>query len=356
MASIELSIIVPLLNERFTVPPFLDMLARQTGVRFEVILVDGGSMDGSLDVVAEHQKSISFPLVVLESAAGRARQLNRGASRASADLLLFLHVDSSFPTADALHRAVECYRSALRSEPGAWLGGHFQLAFLRQSAGYSFGYYFWEWKARLDRPDCTHGDQGLLLSRGLFGQVGPFDEAAVIAEETMLAEKLRRSGRWLLLPAVIQTSARRFETEGLKARQTLNALLMNFAAIGWSEFFSRATDLYRSQFTAEKLHLQPFLVLIDTLLAAEQPAQRRQIWLRTGAYVRTHAWQIPFSLDARRAFLRRVSVGEGVTPMLDFHDRWFDRLTDNRFGRLMATGLTWCWYHWVKWRAARVRL
>jgi len=355
MTPFDLSIIVPIRNERPTVPVLLDMLARQTGVHFEVILVDGGSEDGSLDVVAERQEFLAFPLVVLESVAGRARQLNRGASRASADLLLFLHVDSIFPATDALHRAVECYRNALHSESGAWLGGHFQLEFLRQSAPYSFGYYFWEWKARLDRPDCTHGDQGLLLSRELFRQVGPFDEAAVIAEETLLAEKLRCSGRWLLLPSVIQTSARRFETEGLQARQTLNALLMNFAAIDWTEFFSRATDVYRSQNNTEKLLLKPYLDLVAAMIAAELPEQRRQIWLGTGAYVRTHAWQIPFSLDARRAYLRRVPVGEGKTPLLDFHDRWFDRLTDNRFGRLVATGLTWCWFQWVKWCAARLR-
>ncbi|HKI50674.1 MAG TPA: TIGR04283 family arsenosugar biosynthesis glycosyltransferase [Geothermobacteraceae bacterium] len=356
MFAIELSLIVPLLNERQVVPGFLEMLARQTGVRFEVILVDGGSVDGTRELILDSQQAAVFPMTLLESAAGRARQLNLGAEHAAAELLLFLHVDSVFPEADALCRAVSLYRNALTNNPGEQFGGHFQLEFLREQSPYSFGYYFWEWKARLDRKDCTHGDQGLLLRRETFNQVGPFDETAVLAEESRLAETLRQTGRWLLLPGRIQTSARRFETEGLAARQTLNALLMNFAALGWAAFFTRAPDVYRSQDRTAKLLLEPYLALIDELLAEMPPASRRRFWIKTGAYVRSHAWQIPFSLDARRAYLLQKPVGTGALPILAFHDRWFDLLTDHSVGRLLAAGLTWGWFQWLKWRVARGRL
>jgi rSAM/selenodomain-associated transferase 2 len=349
----ELSIIVPVRNERETIPTLLAMLALQVEVCFEVILVDGGSTDGTPAFIQERLDSSTFPLRLLRSAAGRARQLNAGAEQAVAELLLFLHADSHFPDSTALQQSLQRYHAILAERPDLPSGGHFQLRFQLSQDKYGFGYYFWEWKATLDRPDCTHGDQGMLLTRQVFSQIGPFDETAPIAAESQWADLLRSSGRWLLLPAVLQTSARRFEVEGLAARQTLNALLMNCAAVGWQEFFTRSTDVYRGQNHSAPLELRPYLELIQQLLDAMPPQERREFWLATGRFVRNHAWQIPFSLDARRAYRKGVPVGQGTTPWLDFHDRWFDLLTDNGFGVAAAAGLTWCWFQRLKRRAAR---
>src|ERR1700674_5517741 len=81
---------------------------------------------------------------------------------------------------------------------------------------------------RHGRRECTHGDQGFLLRRGFFNAVGPFEESLPMLAETRFAEAVRNRGEWLLLPAEIQTSARRFEIEGLRERQTLNAIITNF--------------------------------------------------------------------------------------------------------------------------------
>jgi len=351
MSGLELSIIVPVLNERDCVLHLLEMLSQQTGVGFELILVDGGSTDGTCAVIYERKKTVDFPVILLESAPGRSCQFNLGAERAAAEFLLFLHADSRFPDPTALQQALRSYRSALAEAPGALIGGHFRLQFLRTTASYGFGYYYWEWKAQLDRPECTHGDQGLMLTRRHFTRIGPFDPTALIAPETLLAEKLRCSGSWILFPCLLQTSARRFETEGLVPRQTLNALLMNFASIGWDKFFLRAVDVYRNQSNTDRLALKPYLELIDEMLAEMSPSGRRRIWLATGRYVRTHAWEIPFALDARRAYRSKVPVGSGSAGFLAFHDRWFNRLTNNCFGDTAAAVLTWCWFRWLKRRS-----
>jgi rSAM/selenodomain-associated transferase 2 len=353
MPDLELSIIVPVLNERATIPALLAMLALQADVSFEVLLVDGGSTDGTPELIRQQQPLARFPLRLLSSSSGRARQLNAGAEQAAAAVLLFLHADSNFPDSTALQRSLQCYLAEQAERPGIPIGGHFQLRFQLSRDAYGFGYYFWEWKAALDRPDCTHGDQGLLLTRQVFSQIGPFDETAPIAAESLWAEQLRKSGHWLLLPAVLQTSARRFEVEGLAARQTLNALLMNCAAVGWQEFFTRSTDVYRCQNHSAPLVLSPYLDLIQQLLDAMPPQARREFWLATGRFVRNHAWQIPFALDARRAYRKGISAGKGATAWLNCHDRWFDLLTDNRLGVLAAAGLTWSWFWQLKRRAAR---
>jgi len=231
-APLQLSIIIPLLNEAESLPALLDDLGRQEGIPFEVILVDGGSVDDTADLAAKRSAESPFPCRVLQSAKGRGRQLNAGAAAARGDLLLFLHADSAFADPQALQRGVAALAAAREARGHTRVAGHFALRFARSSDEPSFAYAYYQAKARLDRPECTHGDQGFLLHRDFFAAVGPFDETLPLLEDTRLAERIRREGEWLLLPAEIATSARRFESEGLYPRQALNAVIMNFATPG----------------------------------------------------------------------------------------------------------------------------
>ncbi len=87
----RLCIIVPILNEAQRLPRLLDELAPLQRQGVEVILVDGGSDDGSAGMV----EAAGFTLV--RSARGRARQMNAGAALARGDTLLFLHADTRLP-------------------------------------------------------------------------------------------------------------------------------------------------------------------------------------------------------------------------------------------------------------------
>jgi rSAM/selenodomain-associated transferase 2 len=337
---LELSVIVPVLNEAAGVSKLFTMLARQQGVAFELIVCDGGSTDDTIGQAQLLFKAMPFPCRLLQVAKGRARQLNAGARAAAADNLLFLHADSVFPDPLALRQGLDALR-----ETNGRRAGRFALRFDVPAERYGFGYYFYEAKARLGRPEGIHGDQGYLLSRDFFVKLGGFDETLELLEDNRFAEAVRREGGWLLLPAEIVTSARRFETEGLTERQTLNALLMNFAAIGWDDFFRLAPDLYRSQKDSGRLQLMPFFRCICELLRSLPVRKRFLLWSATGRYVRGNAWQIPFSRDVRCAFRRGLPPGQVPTPRLDWHDRWFDRLTDHAAGRLAAAVLVWGWFH-----------
>ena len=213
------------------------------------------------------------------------------------------------------------------------IAGHFALRFDREDNVPSWGYYHFECKARLDRRECTHGDQGFLLRRGFFEAVGPFDASLPMLAETRLAEAVRASGTWLLLPAEIHTSARRFEAEGLRERQTLNAIITNFAAAGWETFFRELPRLYGSQDAAGRLDLRPFLRQTARLMAALPRRDRLRLWYATGRYVRDNAWQLALARDTRRNFRRGIPVGEGELPALARYDRCLDRLTDHPPGR-----------------------
>ncbi|MEA2431311.1 MAG: uncharacterized protein QOI19_1784, partial [Thermoleophilaceae bacterium] len=83
------SVVVPTLDEATTLPGTLDHLAALDG-RVEVIVVDGGSSDGTPEIAAQHP---SAP-VVLRVGGGRAQQVNAGAAAARGDPIVFLHADT----------------------------------------------------------------------------------------------------------------------------------------------------------------------------------------------------------------------------------------------------------------------
>jgi len=333
----ELSVVVPVFNEERNMAPFLRALSGQREVRLELIISDGASTDDSVAVAQRSSRGLSFPVRVIGGAKGRGGQMNLGAGAARGNTLLFLHIDSGFSDPLALRKGLDALKR--EAEGGARVAGRFALAFDFEGET-PLPYRFYGAKATLDRPGCTHGDQGFLIGSDFFGEIGPFDTALPLMEDTFLAERVRKAGRWLLLPARITTSPRRFLAEGLLPRQTLNAILMNLAAIGRLSLIESLKKSYRSQDAARRLRLQPFLAQLEEAIAALPRAQRRHLWYLTGTYVRGNAWQIPFFLDLLTG---GVSEGKGG-KLLALHDRFLGRLIDNRFGNWGAAALTWAWF------------
>jgi rSAM/selenodomain-associated transferase 2 len=343
----ELSVVVPVYNEEANIASFLAGMARQQEVRMEVILSDGGSGDGSVAQAERCREGLPFPLKVIKGTRGRAGQLNRGAGAAGASMLLFLHIDSSFPDPLAFRQALDAL-SAAAGGGTAGVAGHFALEFHFERF-IPFPYRCYGLKASLDRPGCTHGDQGFLLSAEFFNQVGPFDATLPLMEDTFFAEQVRQNGRWLLLPSCIQTSPRRFLSEGLLPRQTLNAILTNLADLGRFGLIEELKGCYQSQHAAQGLQLQPYFSHIKRWIAALPRAERRRFWYETGSYVRSNAWQIPFFFDL---LMGGVQPGRGG-KLLFWHDRYLARLLNNAPTNLTAALLVWVWFKLVMLRSQK---
>lgn len=348
---LELSVVAPVFNEALTLGMFLDSLAGQQRVAFEVVICDGGSDDGTPTLARELGKGRPFPVTVTTATGGRGAQLNAGAAAGRAPNLLFLHADSRFDDPMSLRKGLDCLAAAIASRGHERLAGRFRLCFDRTDPAPSFGYYFYEWKARLNRAECIHGDQGFLLRKSFFARVGPFPDTFPMLAETRFAGIVRENGEWLLLPADIHTSARRFEVEGLRARQTLNAIIMNFAALDWQPFFQAIPSLYPRHDHSRPLRLTDILRGIAALIWALPLGERLLLWYRTGGYVRANVWQLAFALDVRRSFDRGVPPDEGKTPLLNFYDRRLDRLTDHPPGRMVAAVIVWLWLRYRVWGA-----
>jgi rSAM/selenodomain-associated transferase 2 len=193
------SIVIPVLNEAVALPSLLDRLAGLDG-RFEVVVADGGSADGTVALASAHA---SKPHVV-RAPRGRARQLNAGARAASGAALLFLHADTILP-ADA-------YRSLTGAlSDDAVLGGNFQLRF---DGADRFSRMLGAWCAIQRRAGIYYGDSVIWLRATVFERLGGFRELAVM-EDYDLVRRLERAGGTTCLPGPAVTSARRWQRLGL---------------------------------------------------------------------------------------------------------------------------------------------
>jgi rSAM/selenodomain-associated transferase 2 len=191
-------VIVPVLDERDGIAAVLDHLAALPG-RFEVLVADGGSRDGTPELAAAHP---SAPRV-LRAGPGRARQQNAAAAAARGDALLFLHADSRLP-----RTAYASLRAALRDP--ACPGGNFALRFDGADA---FSRALTAWYAVQRRLGVYYGDSSLWVRRGTWEALGGF-RALPIMEDYDLVRRLERRGRTARLPGPAITSSRRWLAAG----------------------------------------------------------------------------------------------------------------------------------------------
>jgi glycosyltransferase involved in cell wall biosynthesis len=343
----NISIIIPTLNEASHILGLIKNIAKQNHIRAHVVLVDGGSQDSTVSLAKEFLQQSNLSYRIKHTQPGRAHQLNIGSKLADAPDLLFLHADSEIDDDNLIHNALEYLQSKRETANNELIAGHFSLWFKTEYDSRSLGYYFYENKTHLNRLDTINGDQGFMLSKRFFDALGGFDETLSYMEDFRLARKIFDEGQWITLPGTLATSARRFETEGLKQRQILNAFLCNFDHIGLPEFFSEAASAYRAQDKSRALELKPFFLLIHRIAKRIGFLRAARLWYKTGAYVAGNAWQLAFALDCRRNLARQLPSGDGPAPILKFYDRWLKPVIDSPPGHFLAAVLTFIWFYFL---------
>ncbi len=194
-----ISVVVPVLNEARGMPPLLDHLLRLEG-RFEVVIADGGSTDGTPQLASAHP---SAPRLV-NSPPGRAGQMNAGAAQANGEALLFLHADTQLPP--------DAYRSLRHAlADSAVIGGNFELRF---DGADRFSHLLGAWYALQRRAGVYYGDSAIWMRRTAFERLGGYRPLPIM-EDYELTRRLERAGDTSCLPGPAVTSARRWQRLGL---------------------------------------------------------------------------------------------------------------------------------------------
>jgi rSAM/selenodomain-associated transferase 2 len=198
----QISVIVPVFNEAPLLRPFLAHL-RERAADAEIIVADGGSCDGTVEVALE-----SCDQLVL-SERSRAVQMNAGARAARDDILWFVHVDAEVPWGclDEIEQIMEDSNVA---------GGYFRIRLPRGSV-YRLSDSFAHYAGILLRMRC--GDHGIFCRRATFLDIGGFPEVPLM-EDVEFFRQLRQRGRVICSQKRILASPRRYETVG-RVRLTL---------------------------------------------------------------------------------------------------------------------------------------
>jgi rSAM/selenodomain-associated transferase 2 len=215
-----LSIIIPALNAERVLPLCLSSLmpGLETGLIREVILVDGGSEDQTRRLAEG-----SGANVLTAPEQGRAAQLRHGAEAARGDWLLFLHADTAL-SRDWAERAK--HHIATRADKAA----AFTLAYRSDHPMARVVARRANWRARtLGLP---YGDQGLLISRKLYSEVGGYPDTPFM-EDVKLVRALGKK-RLTLLSAEARTDAAKYERDGWRKRAWRNAFLVTRYFLGAS--------------------------------------------------------------------------------------------------------------------------
>lgn len=188
-ARLTLSVVVPVLNEAAGIRAALEALAPLRSHGHEVIVVDGGSSDRTLELAE------GLCDRVLRSPRGRALQMNAGARVANGDVLLFLHADSRLPIDFRIPESSVWGRFDVRID-----GRHPLLKVVG-----------WAMNLRSRLSGIATGDQAIFVRRDAFPG---FPEIALM-EDVALSRLLKRRAAPACLRARVATSGRRWESRGV---------------------------------------------------------------------------------------------------------------------------------------------
>jgi len=165
----------------------------------EIIVVDGGSIDGSVETAWARCD------MLIGAARGRALQMNAGAARASGDALVFVHADTTVPKTFA--RDIE---GAL-ADPEA-VGGRFDVRLDDNHPLCVLIGALISLRSRISRTGT--GDQAIFVRKKIFDSLGGFPDMP-ICEDLDFARRLKRAGRVACLRSIVITSARRWRQGGI---------------------------------------------------------------------------------------------------------------------------------------------
>ena len=214
-----LSIIIPTFNEEKNISKLIPHLQENLkDKKFEIIVVDGGSLDGTISIAESLNVSVlSSPVK------GRSGQMNYGVKKAKGDVFYFVHADT-FPVASfysdietALHENYNC--------------GSFRFQFDSSKILLKLNSFF----TRFNYLFCRGGDQTIFVTKDLWLKTGSFNEKMLIMEDYDFLERIWSYGKFKLIPKATLVSSRKYDTNSWLAVQLANLKIVKMYRRGASQ-------------------------------------------------------------------------------------------------------------------------
>ena len=201
----KISIIIPIFNESENIGNLLSHLIDNSNPKNiqEILVVDGGSTDGSQEIVNNFIKTKNLlHLILINSPKGRAKQMNAGAEKATGEILYFLHADSYPP---------KNYDQLIINETKkGFLAGCFRMRFDSNHPLLKFS----QWFTRFNYKACRGGDQSLYILKCVFTELKGYNENYIIYEDCELINRVYDTVPFKVIPEIITTSSRRYNING----------------------------------------------------------------------------------------------------------------------------------------------
>lgn len=197
-AGVQGSIVIPVLNEAVQIAARLQDLRKQLGTDWQIIVVDGGSTDDTVE-----QARVGCDQLV-QSARGRSTQMNAGAAVAAGELLMFLHADTRLPVDVA--EQMQAFLQSGRQ----W--GRFDVRLDGDHPLFCVIAFMMNLRSRF--TGIATGDQVFFMRREFFRQLNGFAPIPLM-EDVEFSRRARRVSWPWCSRARVTTSARKWQQNGI---------------------------------------------------------------------------------------------------------------------------------------------
>ena len=226
-----ISIIIPVYNETHII---LQTLSHLFNLNFkedvEIIIVDGNPQQNTLNCIAEPR------VRKIASKKGRGAQMNKGASVAKGDILLFLHADTLIP-----HDAIRSIQNACKDTNVA--AGAFGLGIRSSQRKYRIIEKAVFLRTRITK--IPYGDQAIFVKREFFRAIGGYQEIPIMEDVELMKRIKANDGMVAIIPRRVRTSPRRWEREGIFCCTLRNWMMIALYSLGMSP--SKLVKFYQTE-------------------------------------------------------------------------------------------------------------